>query len=172
MFVDDTGSADLLDSQYFLFNLVLLGYFVASFFHIAEPKVGSTDIILPALPGSLLALAGVSAATYLGKKGLTGATNQIAAGSNLQVTADSDVRLPGGGTITLNTPGSVSIYPGVTYTSQSAGTAQTATGGRLQLTADGHLKLASGARVSGQPGAHIQPLTDATALGRQRLTGD
>lgn len=114
MFVDDTGSADLLDSQYFLFNLVLLGYFVASFFHIAEPKVGSTDIILPALPGSLLALAGVSAATYLGKKGLTGATNQIAAGSNLQVTADSDVRLPGGGTITLNTPGSVSIYPGVT----------------------------------------------------------
>jgi hypothetical protein len=164
VFSDDTGSADLLDSQYFLFNLVLLGYFVASFFHIAEPKAGSTDIILPALPGSLLALAGVSAATYLGKKGLTGATNQIAAGASLQVTADSDVQLPGGGTITLNSSGAVTIYPGVTYTSQSAGTAQTATGGQLQLTTEGQLELASGATITGPPGAQIGSLGDATVL--------
>jgi len=145
-------------------NLVLLGYFVASFFHIAEPKAGSTDIILPALPGSLLALAGVSAATYLGKKGLTGATNQIAAGGNLQVTADSDVQLPGGGTITLNSPGEVTIYPGVTYTSQSAGTAQTATGGQLQLTTVGQLELASGATITASPGTQIGSLGAATVL--------
>ncbi len=79
IFSDDTGSPDLLDSQYFLFNLVLLAYFVASFFHIAPP-VGS-NIILPALPGSLLALAGVSGATYLGKKALLVGATTAAAGA-------------------------------------------------------------------------------------------
>ena len=168
IFSDDTGSPDLLDSQYFLFNLVLLGYFVASFFHIAEPKPPSTEILLPALPGSLLALAGVSTATYLGKKGLAGArqgpTNAIPPRSSLQVTADSDVSLPGGGTITLNSAGSVSVFPGVTYTSQSAGTAQTATGGRLRLAKAGHLTLAEGARITGPPGAQIEALSECTVL--------
>jgi hypothetical protein len=58
---------------------VLLAYFVASFFHIAPP-VGS-NITLPALPGSLLALAGVSGATYVGKKALTGGAPTAAAGA-------------------------------------------------------------------------------------------
>jgi hypothetical protein len=69
VFSDDSGAPDLLDSQYFLFNLVLLAFFVASFFHIPSPT--GSDIQLPALPGALLALAGVSGAAYLGKKAVT-----------------------------------------------------------------------------------------------------
>jgi hypothetical protein len=69
IFSDDSGVPDLLDSQYFLFNCVLLGYFIAGFFQIADPTSG-TNVALPALPASLLALSGVSAATYLGKKSL------------------------------------------------------------------------------------------------------
>jgi hypothetical protein len=164
IFCDDTGSPDLLDSQYFLFNCVLLGYFVASFWHIAAPKHGSTDIPLPALPGSLLALAGVSAATYLGKKRFASVTNAVAPGSSLRVTADSDVRLPGGGEITLASPGSVTIYPGVTYSTQSPATAQTSAGGKLRLTATAELTLAAGAQITTPPGVQIVSKSAATAL--------
>jgi len=162
IFTDDTASVDLLDSQYFLFNLVLLGYFVASFWHTAEP-IG-TNIPLPTLPGSLLALAGVSTTTYLGKKGLSGATNEVPGGASLTVTADSDVALPGGGTVTLASPGEVTIYPGVTYTSQSPGSVETAKGGEVRMDADGRLHVATGAVVTGPPGSIITAVTEATAM--------
>jgi hypothetical protein len=61
---DDNGRTDLLDFQYFGFNLILLGFFVLQFFD--NPGAG-----LPDLPDTLLGLSGVSAATYVGKKGLT-----------------------------------------------------------------------------------------------------
>jgi hypothetical protein len=173
IFSDDTGSVDLLDTQYFLFNLVLLGYFIASFWHTQEPA--GTNIPLPTLPGSLLALAGVSTATYLGKKGLSGATNQVLGGASLTVTADSDVALPGGGTVTLSSPGSVTIYPGVTYTSQSSATVEQATGGELKLGADGPLKLAAGAVITGPSGSIVTAVSDATAMvstGSQALKSD
>ena len=64
LFSDDTGRTDLLDSQYFGFNLILLGFFFLQFF--AKPNGG-----LPDLPDTLLALSGVSAATYVGKKGFS-----------------------------------------------------------------------------------------------------
>lgn len=61
---DDSGRADLLDSQYFGFTLILLGFFFLQFFE--RPEAG-----LPNLPDTLLALSGVAAATYVGKKGLS-----------------------------------------------------------------------------------------------------
>lgn len=60
---NDEGQPDLLDFQYFGFNLLLLGYFFTRF-------LGHQDLGLPTLPDTLVALSGVSAAGYLGKKGL------------------------------------------------------------------------------------------------------
>ena len=60
---NDAGAPDLLDLQYFGFNLILLAYFFTRF--LGHQKFG-----LPQLPDSLVALSGVTAAGYLGKKGL------------------------------------------------------------------------------------------------------
>jgi hypothetical protein len=67
---NDTGQPDLLDFQYFGFNLLLLGYFFARF--LGHQKFG-----LPNLPDSLVALTGVSAAGYVGKKGITDDTTPV-----------------------------------------------------------------------------------------------
>lgn len=60
-FQNDAGHADLVDAQYLLFTLIAALFFVVSF--VTTPKVG-----LPAIPTVLVALTGVSAATYVGKK--------------------------------------------------------------------------------------------------------
>lgn len=60
---NDEGGVDLGDFQYFAFTLVTLAYFTWAF--IESPASG-----LPAIPGTLLVLVGVSQATYVGKKGL------------------------------------------------------------------------------------------------------
>jgi len=60
---NDAGAPDLLDLQYFGFNLILLAYFFTRF--LGHQKFG-----LPELPDSLVALSGVTAAGYLGKKAL------------------------------------------------------------------------------------------------------
>jgi hypothetical protein len=64
---NDTGNADLLDSQYVAFNLITLIYFFSAFFGttVASPSGG-----LPSIPPTLLALSGVSAAAYVTKKTL------------------------------------------------------------------------------------------------------
>jgi hypothetical protein len=58
---NDEGSVDLGDFQYAAFTLLTLTFFVWAF--IASPSEG-----LPAIPGTLLVLTGVSQAAYLGKK--------------------------------------------------------------------------------------------------------
>lgn len=58
---DDRGDTDIVDLQYFLFNLLALSYFLFRFL----PDVGEG---LPELPSMLVALTGASAATYVGKK--------------------------------------------------------------------------------------------------------
>jgi hypothetical protein len=60
---DDDGNTDLGDFQYLLFNLLALGYFLVAF--MSHPARG-----LPTLPDTLIALTGVAAATYIGKKGI------------------------------------------------------------------------------------------------------
>jgi hypothetical protein len=61
---NDAGETDLLDFQYFAFNLLMLAFFFSQF--LTKPFAG-----LPDLPPTLLALSGVSAAAYTTKKGLT-----------------------------------------------------------------------------------------------------
>jgi hypothetical protein len=60
---DDSGNSDLLDAQYFIFTLLLLGYFLVQF-------LSSESATLPVLPDTLVGLTGVSAATYVAKKGV------------------------------------------------------------------------------------------------------
>jgi len=60
---DDNGNADLLDAQYFAFSLLLLAYFLLQF-------LTAESTTLPTLPGTLVGLSGVSAVSYLAKKGL------------------------------------------------------------------------------------------------------
>lgn len=63
LITNDKGAPDMLDFQYFGFNLILLAYFFTRF-------LGHQGFGLPHLPDSLVALSGVTAAGYLGKKGL------------------------------------------------------------------------------------------------------
>ena len=63
LFSDDGGNVDLLDAQYFAFSLLLLAYFFAQFLSSESPK-------LPTLPHTLVGLSGVSAASYIVKKGV------------------------------------------------------------------------------------------------------
>lgn len=60
---NDNGDIDLLDFQYFAFNLLTLAYFFVQFF--SRPGDG-----LPILPGTLLGLSGLSVSTYTVKKAL------------------------------------------------------------------------------------------------------
>jgi hypothetical protein len=150
IFSDDSGSVDLLDSEYFLFGLVLLAYFILAFIRVrASVKNSAADFVLPTLPGSLLTLSGISAAGYLGKKALSSSGNQIPIGGSLPLAAASDVSLPGGGTVTLKSPGQITIFPGVTYTWKTSGTAETAFGGTIGLTADSQLRVDRGTKVTG-----------------------
>ena len=60
---NDAGDPDLLDAQYLAFSVVLLGYFFVQF-------LSAESATLPTLPGTLVGLAGVSAAGYVAKKGV------------------------------------------------------------------------------------------------------
>jgi hypothetical protein len=61
LFSNDDGNADLLDAQYFVFNLLLLAFFVVVF-------LGNETAGLPQLPSNLVALTGIGSAGYLAKK--------------------------------------------------------------------------------------------------------
>lgn len=60
---NDEGQTDLMDFQYFAFNLLALGFFLFEF--VPDPSGG-----LPDLPPTLLALTGLATASYTTKKGL------------------------------------------------------------------------------------------------------
>jgi hypothetical protein len=64
---NDVNETDLLDFQYFAFNVVTLAFFFSSF--LTNPALG-----LPDLPPTLIALSGLSASTYVAKKGLAAAS--------------------------------------------------------------------------------------------------
>lgn len=66
----DDGSADLIDTQYLLFNLVAAIYFVGAF--VQDPQAG-----LPNIPTVLLVLAGVSAAGYASNKAISEGTPKV-----------------------------------------------------------------------------------------------
>lgn len=60
---NDKGETDLIDLQYFAFNLLTLSFFFAEF--LTKPGEG-----LPDLPATLIALSGVSAGVYTTRKAL------------------------------------------------------------------------------------------------------
>jgi hypothetical protein len=68
---DDSGNLDLVDTQYFIFNVVAFAYaagiFIAhNFDHTVTAQAGK--YVLPTIPSVLLALTGASAATYVANK--------------------------------------------------------------------------------------------------------
>jgi hypothetical protein len=85
---NDSGQADLVDLQYFAFNVVALAYFLVQFATVtlADPGRG-----LPTIPPTLLSLAGVSATGYLVKKSLeTGVAPTVTSVSPLRVCLGRD----------------------------------------------------------------------------------
>jgi hypothetical protein len=67
IFSNDQGGTDLVDTQYVLFNLVALTFFIGAF--IAEADDG-----LPQMPELLVGLTGVAAATYVSNKAVISQT--------------------------------------------------------------------------------------------------
>jgi hypothetical protein len=107
IFSDDTGQLDLLDTQYFAFNVVLLIFFLSAFFGM---HVTTTDTLLPDLPDSLLAVSGVAAATYVGKKALKDnapGEATVPPGTQLLLPRASSVTVPTGATLKLTAPGKI-----------------------------------------------------------------
>ena len=72
---NDRGEFDLLDFQYFAFNLLTLTFFFVEF--LTHPGLG-----LPNLPATLIALSGIAAAGYTTKKGLIAAGTATDAETN------------------------------------------------------------------------------------------
>ena len=68
---NDSGGLDLVDSQYFVFNIVAFafaaGVFISNNFS-ASVTAASGKYALPVIPSTLLALTGASAATYVANK--------------------------------------------------------------------------------------------------------
>ncbi|HEV2857800.1 MAG TPA: hypothetical protein VGW80_05280 [Solirubrobacterales bacterium] len=70
VFTNDAGSADLIDCQYLLFNLIALIYFVGAF-------VGSPESGLPSIPTFLYILTGASALGYVSNKAIPAGAPKI-----------------------------------------------------------------------------------------------
>jgi hypothetical protein len=69
---DDQGNTNLVDTQYFLFNVVALVFVLGGF--ITDPSAG-----LPSIPGILVGLTSVSAATYVSNKAVQDSTPVLTA---------------------------------------------------------------------------------------------
>ena len=145
LFGDDDGNIDLLDSQYFAFNLVLLGYFFVRF-------IGHSELGLPSLPDSLLGVSGVAGAAYVGKKalpgGAAGESFSVGAGSSLVLTSESSVTLPAGGGVKLPQGGDVQVPPQVRFEVSAAATAAASSGGRVSFPTQTAVDLPAGATIS------------------------
>jgi hypothetical protein len=94
---DDSGQTDLVDFQYFAFNLVALIYYFVSF---ATNSAVNPAEGLPVIPATLLALSGVSTTAYLVKKQLeTGLAPVITSVAPMRVIvgADREMQIIGDG---------------------------------------------------------------------------
>lgn len=90
---NDSGEMDLLDFQYVAFNLLTLAYFWVEF--VLNPGGG-----LPNLPATLIALSGLSTASYTAKKALDGDSQPTVSAvvpRRLAVATDTRFVITGGG---------------------------------------------------------------------------
>jgi hypothetical protein len=87
---NDAGQSDLLDFQYFAFNLLMLAYFFIAFASSSEvPSQG-----LPDIPATLLTLGGVSTTSYVVKKALEeGVAPTITSVAPLRVQLGKDTKI-------------------------------------------------------------------------------
>ena len=79
---NDSGELDLVDTQYFIFNLVAFAYVFGLFIgRIIDPNVAdaATKYSLPAVPSVILALTSASAATYVANKAVQKSGPRISA---------------------------------------------------------------------------------------------
>jgi hypothetical protein len=86
LFQDDSGNVDLVDSQYFMFNLIAMGYFLVNFAQTAE---------LPTMPDFLLGLTSAAALTYTANKAAESNAPQITAISPRTCRAGQRIRVAG-----------------------------------------------------------------------------
>jgi hypothetical protein len=88
---NDAGQGDLLDFQYFAFNVVALVYFFVAF---ASSSAENPSEGLPEIPVTLLTLAGVSTTSYVVKKALeSGVAPAITSVAPLRVQLGTDTKL-------------------------------------------------------------------------------
>jgi hypothetical protein len=94
---NDDGALDLVDSQYFLFNLIAFAYAMGVFLsNNFNSDVTAGKYLLPAIPSQLLALVGASAATYVANKSIQkDAPGISSANPSVDVAADASVLLTG-----------------------------------------------------------------------------
>lgn len=90
VFTNDSGSADLIDCQYLLFNLIALIYFVGAF-------IGSPENGLPDIPTFLYVLTGASALGYVSNKAIPAGAPKIESVSptTVQAGAEATIRAEG-----------------------------------------------------------------------------
>ena len=100
----DSGSADLVDAQYLLFNLVAMGYVVFAF--VAEG-------VLPEIPTVLLALTGASAATYAANKALQRNPPSIVSVTPLTIRGGEKVTVTGTNFTPDEGTGAAATIPGI-----------------------------------------------------------
>lgn len=85
---DDAGNADLVDTQYLFFNLILLGFFLTLF--IEDPRHG-----LPELPDVLVGLTSLGALTYVTSKAVAKAQPTLSSVSPNEIEPEGKVTLRG-----------------------------------------------------------------------------
>ena len=73
LIMNDNGDTDLVDTQYALFTLVAVAFFVGTLVVITLDSLhGSRAVVgLPQIPAALLGLTSLSALTYVGNKTVT-----------------------------------------------------------------------------------------------------
>ncbi len=81
---DDAGNTDLIDSQYLLFNLIALIYFIGAF--ATDPAAG-----LPSIPPLLYVLTGASALGYVSNKAIPSGPPTLASISPAVATAGAEI---------------------------------------------------------------------------------
>jgi hypothetical protein len=94
---NDRGDADLIDSQYLLFNLIALMYFVGAF--VTDPSEG-----LPEIPTVLYALTGASALGYVSSKAIPSGRPEIASISPSVGTTRTQLTVYGSGLLFPRNP--------------------------------------------------------------------
>jgi cadmium resistance protein CadD (predicted permease) len=105
VFTDDEGNTDLVDTQYLLFNLIAIAFFIGAF--VGSPRGG-----FPTIPTFLYVLTGASALGYV--------TNKAIPSGAPKITSLSPSRSTRGGTLTVI--GSSLLFP-TNPTGPSAGAA-------------------------------------------------